>query len=77
MTATEIRQILDEVAAEVDGRVRETYSGRGMYGRECFGIVCTDTSTCIEAAAVHGITGAKTDNMGLQYIVYWPQHKTE
>lgn len=43
-----------------------------MYGERCYGIVCDDPIPCIEEAAEQGIRGARYDNMGLQYIVYWP-----
>lgn len=64
-------QKLTEVAAEVGGRVR-TYSGRGMYGRECLSIYCDNATTCIEAAAHHGIRSSRQDSMGREYVVYWP-----
>jgi hypothetical protein len=66
------KQILEEIADEIGGRLREGYSGRGMFGKECLGIVCDDAIGCIEAAGAKGITGAKTDNMGKSMIVYWP-----
>lgn len=43
-----------------------------MYGAQCYGIVCDDPIPCIENAAENGIKGAVYDQMGLQYIVYWP-----
>ena len=60
-----------DVADQIGGRVRESYSGRGMYGKTCYGIVCEDTTECIEAAAERGIRGAETDSMGRSFIVYW------
>lgn len=48
------------------------YSGRGMYGAKCDGIVGSDFIDIIETAAANGLTGAKYDNMGHDYIVYWP-----
>ena len=50
------------------------YSGRGMFGRICVGIVCDNPNHVIAAL---GIQGAKTDNMGLQTIVYWPKIEKE
>lgn len=69
------KEILKEIANEVDGTIYEEYSGRGMYGKTCIGIVCNNAIDCIESAAAKGITGAKTDNMGKSMIVYWPHIK--
>jgi hypothetical protein len=63
---------LNEIADIVGGEMYERYSGRGMYGAQCYGIVCDDPVPCIEHAAENGIKGAVYDQMGLQYIVYWP-----
>jgi hypothetical protein len=65
------KAIIEDVAQEVGGRAR-TYSGRGMYGKVCMGIVCDSATTTIETAAEKGLKGALTDGMGLQVIVYWP-----
>ena len=60
------------VAEEVGGRYHGDYSGRGMYGKQCASIYCSDATECIEAAAERGIKGARQDNMGLGWVVYWP-----
>ena len=65
------------IAEEVDGGVREDYSGRGMFGECCLGIVCSDANKCLEVAGSKGIKGGKVDNMGLDYIVYWPNLKAK
>lgn len=65
-------EILYEVADIIGGEMYERYSGRGMYGEQCYGIVCDDPISCVENAAENGIKGAVYDQMGLQYIVYWP-----
>lgn len=67
--------ILEETAQEVGGDIREGYSGRGMYGDECYGIVCDDATECIEVASAKGLTGARTDSMGTRTIVYYPKLK--
>ena len=59
-------------AREIGGRVRFAYSGRYMYGRECMGIVHDDVNETIEAGARHGLRAARADNMGLSFIIYWP-----
>ena len=72
MTNDERIAAIRETAIEVDGSVYENYSGRSMFGRSCYGIVCGDKTACIEAAARRGLVGAKTDAMGHDFIVYWP-----
>lgn len=57
------------IAQENGWKVRERYSGRGMYGDTCMGIVGDSANEIIAAV---GICGACSDNMGLSYIVYWP-----
>lgn len=73
----EIRNKMQEIADEVDGTVRDDYSGRGMYGEECFGVVCEDADECLELAGSKGITGGRVDNMGKRMIVYWPKLKPD
>lgn len=53
-------------AEELGYEVRE-YSGRGMFGRECPGVVVDNP---LNFVAEIGMKGLKIDNMGLQYIVY-------
>jgi hypothetical protein len=65
-------QQLEKLANDLGGRIYRGYSGRGMFGKSCVGIVCEDATECIESAAGLGIRGAKTDNMGKRMIVYWP-----
>jgi hypothetical protein len=49
--------------------LRTDYSGRGMFGRTCWGIVCDDPNDVIVDV---GLKGAHTDSMGTSTIVYWP-----
>ena len=57
-----------------DVRLITDYSGRCMYGATCYGVI---TDNIEDTIAELGITGAKTDNMGLSYIVYFPKIKGE
>lgn len=50
------------------------YSGRGMFGEECVGIITHNVIETIEKAASRGIFGANYDNLGTQFIVYWPKY---
>ena len=63
---------LQEIADANEGSLR-SYSGRGMYGKECLGIDCENANSVIEDAGAAGIKGARTDSMGLGAIVYWPK----
>ena len=77
-----IREILEEVICEVgdeDSQIYEGYSGRGMYGGECFGVVVPSREyiQAVEAAASRGLYGAKVDQMGCDMIVYWPRPRIE
>ncbi|MDF7809314.1 hypothetical protein P4E94_17855 [Pontiellaceae bacterium B12219] len=72
MNLEEKIEALHEVAEIIEGEIRDDYSGRGMYGQKCYGIDCYNPIECVEQAAIHGITGANYDQMGRQYIVYWP-----
>ncbi len=69
------QKILAAVAQAIGGELRKKYSGRGMYGKTCTGIVVEsgDVVKGIEMAAQKGIVGAEQDQMGLGYIVYWPR----
>lgn len=61
------------VADLVDGRMVEDYSGRGMFGAICLGVVCEPHR--VDDAKYEGrkrrLGPASTDNMGLKVIVYW------
>ena len=68
MTQEDIRIMADEK----NWRVYEGYSGRMMFGMECIGIITDDPTSVIEKAASRGIRGAKYDQLGKGWIVYWP-----
>ncbi len=83
-----IREALTVVAVD-DVELREKYSGRGMYGRECPGITgsmegCMAViSEVIKAAHMQGdlefedivdtLLDFKQDSMGRDIILYWPE----
>lgn len=62
---------IEQIAFRVGGDVRYDYSGRGMYGKQCLGIVCDNPQAAIEEAASRELRGAEIDGMGRQSIVYW------
>lgn len=63
---------LQEIADNVGGTLRGSYSGRGMFGSTCMAIKCDDATEVIEEAAAAGIRGARQDQLGRRQIVYWP-----
>lgn len=75
MTREEKISAIKETAEEIGGDVRDSYSGRGMFGATCYGIVCDDSNECIAIAGSKGLRCASRDNMGLHSIVYWPSVK--
>lgn len=64
---------LHGIACETGDTFRPDYSGRGMYGTECVGIVTGNPNEIIAMAGKRGIRGAVTDSMGKGTIVYWPK----
>jgi len=86
-----------------DEQICNDYSGRGMYGKECVGVITNDpcafafrfgfhlsldiakdpTAVGIELKdirqrgahlkPIRQFTNMKTDELGLQYILYWPE----
>lgn len=77
-----VREILEDVLVDVgdeDSKIRDDYSGRGMFGRTCLGIVVPANQyvSAIESAASRGLFGAKVDQMGLHMVVYWPRPRVE
>ena len=80
-----MKTILQQAFEMTDHRVR-SYSGRGMYGRECLGVTvdCAVTDCildAIEAAIENDLNvsvlleearDARQDAMGTSSILYWP-----
>ena len=63
------------LADELGGEVRLDYSGRGMFGARCMGIVCEDSEQVILNALGRGLPRGKVDSMDTRKIVYWPEIK--
>lgn len=81
MDAQEFREVIEEVGYET-----RSYSGRGMYGKECLAFECDSgdelkavaeiVASCAEedqAEAVKNFKTAKTDGMGLGVVIYFPR----
>ena len=72
MTIKNIEKVALECGQQY--KVREDYSGRGMFGKKCVGIVGPNLNLMIEKASEFGDhRGMRTDDMGKSYIVYWPE----
>jgi len=65
-----ILKVLGENQDEIK-EIRTDYSGRGMYGKECFGIVVESYSNIEDELEKYDVMGRK-DNMGHDMIIYWP-----
>ena len=75
-----IRQFIEEKDGE---SIHENYSGRGMYGDQCMGIITANTLTCF-GYLIHTLSGdfpdlveklcnnVRTDSMGHDTIIYFP-----
>jgi len=76
MAKTNLQKAQEVVEQLGDGyRVYEGYSGRCMFGDTCLGIVGPSISDIKAKASRRGFKNHRTDNMGLDYIVYWPDMK--
>lgn len=74
--------LIEQGADAVDGELR-AYSGRGMYGDVCLGLVVsdvTDLAMVILTVAAEDMDLAETlarsiryDSMGHSTIIYWPR----
>lgn len=70
---TETLDTLQDICEENDWDLRTDYSGRGMYGTRCVGIVGPNPLEIVEAVASQtDLRGAQQDSMGRDAIVYWP-----
>lgn len=84
ITLQQIDVALCEADLFEDEDVRNDYSGRGMYGKECFGITCGQEQLIkfvvayAIAAAERGetdldwLSDVRSDSMGMSTIWYWP-----
>ncbi len=72
-TEEKLQNMIDELGEEY--RIYYNYSGRFMFGATCLGIVGPDPTAIIGLAKKYNLRGARQDNLGLEYIVYWPDLK--
>lgn len=75
--------LLEELANEVEGEARGSYSGRGMFGRNCVGIVIDSERDLVSLGLAIAelvededlkqvlANSTRTDSMGRSLIAYW------
>ena len=64
----QVKEIAESVGGAADG-----YSGRSMYGAECWSISCDDGAAVIEQAALMGVSRPLVDTLGRDgFVCYWP-----
>lgn len=80
-----LENVLIDFCESNEFEYRTDYSGRGMYGKQCFGIICdypldiivilVDViRDCEEFENAFEISGSpKIDSMGLSQILYFPK----
>lgn len=79
-----IKEVIIEFCESNELSYRTDYSGRCMYGRTCFGIVCDDVmDTLVQLCdvirdnlenrnAYDELGSPRTDSLGLETILYFP-----
>ena len=83
MSKSELQLGLERLRDDMGFEIR-SYSGRGMYGKNCLAIVCYSNDIYpIMFALGQGdtdhniyyeiIQGTRSDNMGLSNVYYWPR----
>lgn len=73
-------EIVQQVAHLTGATLYPDYSGRGMFGQKCVGLVTPtpeDVVKVSQAAKRRGLSGHLCDDMGLGAIVYWPHIQME
>jgi hypothetical protein len=72
MTHQEQVDVVMKIGSKPGREIEDMYSGRFMYGATCYGIITSNPDNVAREAHLAGLKGEKYDNMGLQFIVYWP-----
>lgn len=82
----EVQSLLEEFAPNFECSICSIYSGRGMYGRRCFGVtgsreflmklLLTVQSQLSSNGNDKIIPTPSSDNMAFDEIWYWPQWET-
>jgi len=73
---------IEKAAESVNGRIYAEYSGRGMFGDKCVGVVLKDEGDLFRFSAyldddlVERLGSPEMDALGLAVIAYWPRFTT-
>jgi hypothetical protein len=68
-----MKENLLQKAEELGLRVYHNYSGRGMFGKTCIGVVGSmEDLDCLLGEVKGAGRGLRKDSLGLDYIYYWP-----
>lgn len=75
-TPAAVIRVIDDNLDKIE-RVYYDYSGRGMYGSKCFGIIVGqfDKNEMLKEFGKLGVTPTY-DNMGMDWILYWPSYSS-
>lgn len=80
MTADEISNLFEGIMAQADAgegvTVYSDYSGRFMYGRDCFAIYTRNRyqgDSIQEYMREHDLSCGRCDSMGMGVVIYWPE----
>lgn len=73
-------ECIESITDNAGWDVRTDYSGRGMYGKECIGVIVPNTNTVMRLGMAIGAEcgedyihiKTRSDSLGLRTIVYWP-----
>ena len=82
MNKQDVIESLRDTAENYDARFVDDYSGRGMYGKTCVGVILEYDDITEIMFDVYDETGYRlppphTDSMGMDTIYYWPGLKVE
>jgi hypothetical protein len=75
---TVVIDAMEGLAMDLGGEFRDDYSGRGMYGETCVGVVFDYRSDIYEfmfdvyEETGYRLTAPAEDSMGISTIFYWP-----
>jgi hypothetical protein len=68
-----IREKIISKAKELRLNIYHDYSGRGMFGKTCLGVVGAMQDLDTLLSEIKGSSqGLRKDNMGMDYVYYWP-----
>jgi hypothetical protein len=70
-TEEEAITAIEAIADDHRCTLHENYSGRGMYGRTCYGVSGPEKFIMMEAGR-QNLPEPELDNMGKGIIAYWP-----